>query len=106
MEQVFDKLVTLSKKYTLLDLDITDLGYLREKTFDFLSDAKWPGTREYDEDVIFDTIYDLGYKLMDIWFKPVMTLMRDAEVELPGEFDMVVQAILHTYFLENLHTDA
>lgn len=101
MDQVVDKMIVLSDKKNLLDVGITDIGYLRELTFNFLRDADWPRANETDDDAIYDTIYDLGYKLMDIWFKPVMNIVK-SNMDRHGDFDLDVQEILQSYFLEEI----
>ncbi len=64
-EKVSDRMIALAKTRNLLDVKITDMGYLREKTFDFLDNVDWPNRGKQNEDVIYDTIYDLAYLLME-----------------------------------------
>ena len=100
MDQVFDKLVALSKKRKLSS--VADYEYLRPRTFEFLRRAKWPSSRETNNNIIYDIVYDLGYDLMDIWFEPLMAKLRTMEIDCHNDFDLEVQDILQTYFLEEI----
>lgn len=97
MENVYDSMCDLVKKYNLLDLDLVDENKLRQETDDFLKTAVWPSSSE-NEDVIFDTIYDLGYELMNIWFKPIAARVCRGELDCEDEYDLKIQKLLHDYF--------
>lgn len=90
-------MVSITSKYNLLDMTITDMDLLKDKVYKFLEDAEWPRI-ECSQDEKYDTVYDLAYGLLDIWCKPVMDVVRENTTGCKDEFDIQVTNALTQFY--------